>query len=63
MYVMIESKNDMWKVGFYTPGGDWVDAPPMSEREVVYGESVYERKTASLHVNWLNGGTGEAYNG
>lgn len=53
MYVMIPDSGKYWKVGFYRPDNEWVEAPPMEGKN---SDGTYEQQQAALHVHWLNGG-------
>lgn len=56
MYVMIPDSGKYWKVGFYRPDNEWVEAPPMEGK---YSDDTYEQQQAALYVHWLNGGDNE----
>jgi hypothetical protein len=46
MYVYVKGDSGLWKVGFFTPKGDW------------YTETIYkEKERAAYRVHYLNGGS------
>lgn len=58
-YVAIDTgRNDYWKVGFYAPDGEWVDAPEDSNflTHSSWCGDGYKPDDAKNYVNFLNGG-------
>jgi len=46
MYVFVESEEELWTVGFYTPNGRWMSESDHSSSE-----------KAAARTNYLNGGS------
>lgn len=57
-----DSTSRKFAVGFYTPDGDWLDAPhATTQLHTGSSPSRYDVKLAARWCNYLNGGTGTAF--